>query len=93
MGVAGGETATWAIVGRSWAIDDLDCRETMVRKSPRLTQDVDMSEEMELARLEDGLSIDGTAAGSFNTEVDAVGGAVLDVEAEKRPRRTAGCWL
>ena len=45
----------------------------MVRTSPRLMQDVDMSEEVELRRLEDGMPIDGAAAGVVDGEVEAVG--------------------
>ena len=54
----------------------------MVRHSPRLLMDVDMSEEMELRRVERGTLVEGTTDGGADAALQGVGGRVMDVNEE-----------
>ena len=49
----------------------------MVRTSPRLQKDVDLTEEAELMRLEAGDPLDDMAAGGVDGDVQAGGGLVI----------------
>ena len=52
----------------------------MVRSSPRLQKDVDMSEERELARLEGRMPLEDAAVAGVENDVEAVGGDTMNVE-------------
>ena len=55
----------------------------MVRTSPRLQKDVNLSEDAELRRLEGSLPMATVPAGGDQPEPEAVGGITGDVEEEE----------